>query len=152
MRNQWNQTPEDVRVKTESFGSRNVKTITFIVVVAVFLCIFIPIGVIGIGDFTDLFDPAKKLPEMTLEDVVALSERTDTLFLDDVSCFRGEEGEWNIGMVYTIGIGEDYILRAVASHVDSRLESCFLYNLNTGDKVDVLEDDVRAFLTEQEQK
>lgn len=152
MRNQWNQKPSEVVGKTESFGSRNVKTITFFVVIAVFLCAFIPIGVIGIRQFSDFFDPANKLPEMTLEDVVALSEREEILFLEDVSCFRGEQGEWRIGIFYTVEIGTDYTLSAVASHVDQRLESCVLTNLNTGETVDVLTEDVRAFLQAQEQK
>ena len=152
MRNQWNRTPKEVVGKTESFGFRNVKTITFLVVIALFLCVFIPVGVIGIQDFIDFFDPANKLPEMTLEDVAVLSEKDAVLFLEDVSRFRGKTGEWTIGLLYTVEIGEDYILRAVASHVDQRLESCVLTNLKTGDEVDVLKDDVRAFLREQEQK
>ena len=145
--------PKDKRAdtvgKTENFFSRNVKTITFCLTLAAFLAVFIPIGVIGIGKLDELFDPARHLPEMTLEDVVALSEREETLYLDDLTCYRGEKGEWTIGTVYTVYIGEEYLLRGVASHVDSRLESCVLYNQQTQEEVDVLEDDVRAFLAGQ---
>lgn len=140
----------DTAGKTENFFSRNVKLITFCVTIAVFLAVFIPIGVIGIEKMGDLLDPARKLPEMTLEDVVALSERTDTLFLEDISCYRGEKGDWTIGIVYTVYIGEEYILRGTASHVDLRLESCILYNVITEKGVDVLKDDVRAFLNDQQ--
>ena len=140
---------EDTAGKTENFFSRNVKTITFLLTLAVFLAVFIPIGVIGIDKIGELFDPARNLPEMTLEDVVALSEREGTLYLEDLTCYRGQRGEWTIGIVYTVYIGEEYLLRAVASHVDLRLESCILYNQQTNEEVDVLEDDVRAFLSGQ---
>ena len=63
--------PKDERAdtvgKTENFFSRNVKTITFCLTLAAFLAVFIPIGVIGIDKLDELFDPARNLPEMTLE-------------------------------------------------------------------------------------
>ena len=45
---------DDTKGETETFVTRNVKLITFIICMAVFLAFFIPIAVIGFNDFIEI--------------------------------------------------------------------------------------------------
>ena len=47
---------EDTKGETETFATRNVRLITFLVCIGVFLAVFIPIGVVGISQYRDWFE------------------------------------------------------------------------------------------------
>ena len=63
----------DTRGKTENFFSRNVRLITFLICVSVFLAFFVPIVAYEVVDY--LADARDNRPEMTMSDVLRLSEQ-----------------------------------------------------------------------------
>lgn len=131
--------------KTENFGSRNVKLITFLVCLGVLLALFIPVGVIGIDAVIDFLERDER-PEMTVADVVALSEQEGALYLSDLTRFQGTLDEQTWELHYIIDIAPCYHLRAVADKDSQKLLYFTMLNLDTGASVNVLTDDVRAFV------
>ena len=133
--------------KTENFATRNVRLITFLICMGVFLAMFIPVGVMGIQNFLDSLEPDTGLPAMTLEDVIRLSESRSEVTFAQITCFDGERSEWpRQGEVhYTVEIG-DYVLVAVADRWHEKLQFLELSKKGSDAQVDVLNEDVREFL------
>ena len=97
---------------TETFWTRNVRLVTFLVCVAVFLsaCVFVGTRVY------DYFQPPKEeLPAMREADLLALCSRTPSLRLRDFEAYEHESGgEWTIdgrtGKTLFLNVGERYSL------------------------------------------
>ena len=133
--------------KTENFATRNVRLITFLVCIGVFLAMFIPVGVMGIQNFLDSLEPDTGLPAMTLDDVIRLSDQDGMVTFSQITCFDGERSEWpSRGEIhYTVEIG-DYILVAVADQWYEKLQFLEFSKKDSDAHVDVLTEDVREFL------
>jgi hypothetical protein len=134
----------DTKGKTENFFSRNVKLITFLCCIAVFLLIFGPIAVLEARDYlTRDYDTR---PQMTLNDAIMLSDQNGNIRATQVEKFAGEKKVNPDGFYYYIDIEPHYQLLAVADKNTGMLIYCQIANLDTGETVDVLKEDVRAFL------
>lgn len=106
---------KDTAGKTESFFTRNVKLITFLICIAVFLGIFGPLSVFHIYQYYVEMQEDGAYVDMTEDDLRALAKRADALTEKDFERFTREESDgWEIGnktgkMLY-IHVGERYLL------------------------------------------
>ena len=132
--------------KTENFATRNVKLITFIICMAVFLAFFIPIAVIGFNDFIEMTKPKSDLPTMTQEDVIKLSEQNGEVFFSQITCYAGESGDFGFETHYTAPVEGGYYVVAVADKGNNnKLLYLYIHKEGTTTKADVLRDDIRYF-------
>ena len=135
----------DTAGKTENFGTRNVKLITFLIVTGVFLVLFLPMAIFGIDMAIDWAERDDR-PQMTLEDVVRLSEEERELYLSDLEKYQGDLIEYDYETHYSVEIAPSYYLRAVAEKNTGKLLYFEMINTDTKNKVDILTEDVRAYL------
>ncbi len=137
--------------KTENFFTRNTRTITFLITLSVFLVIFIPIATLEAKNY--FFEDYDARPKMTVNDVVQLSEQRNALTEKHFKKYAGISGENEHGEVtYKILIEPYYYLSAVVEKQSGKILYCTLSNLDSGNQVDVLTGDVRAFLMENEKE
>ena len=142
----------DTAGKTETFFTRNVKLITFLICVVV---IFSPFVLTYIQDTIE-DKRLEKRPEMTVDNLVAIAERGDDLRQRDLSSFVGYRTEVEMqGMkyaMYRIPIThEDDLVLSIS--FDASLDYVFhlkLVNQDTKEELDLLSDEVKdleEFLT-----
>ena len=142
----------DTAGKTETFFTRNVKLITFLICVVV---IFSPFVLTYIQDTIE-DKRLEKRPEMTVDNLVAIAERGDDLRQRDLSNFVGYRTEVEMqGMKYVmyripITHKDDLVL---SISFDASLDYVFhlkLINQDTKEELDLLSDEVKdleEFLT-----
>lgn len=142
----------DTAGKTETFFTRNVKLITFLICVVV---IFSPFVLTYIQD--NIEDKRlEKRPEMTVDNLVAIAERGDDLRQRDLSSFVGYRTEVEMqGMKYAMYripiVHEDDLVLSIS--FDASLDYVFhlkLINQDTKEELDLLSDEVKdleEFLT-----
>ena len=147
----WKYTPKDKTVDLsqdipeetpESFASRNVKVITFLVCVAVLLLVFGPIGILHwheMGKTDKLGD--KPMTEAAL---VSLSRKGASLSMKDLTAYQGEMTENDARRVYTIEF-DGYLLLSIESKDTGKLDFCTLTHIATQDSVEVMTGNVMNF-------
>lgn len=152
---------KDTAGKTENFFTRNVKLITFLICVGVFLAFFGPITVFTIINYIE--ERADNRPVMTEEELIALSELDRDLYFSDIEKFKGtkdvksykypveveggtEMREEEVEIYYYLDIGEDYTALAISEIDTGKIIYFQLSNKKTLWKADVLKDDIRSFL------
>lgn len=151
---------KDTVGKTENFLTRNVKLITFLICVGIFLTFFGPLTIFTVIKYIEeMMDT--RIP-MTEEDLIELSELDRDLYFSDIEGFKGikdiktnkyvvdvEDGteirEEEVEIYYYIDIGEDYSAIAVAEIDTGKIIYFQLSNKTNQWKADVLKDDIRAF-------
>ena len=142
----------DTAGKTETFFTRNVKLITFLICVVV---IFSPFVLTYIQDTIE-DKRLEKRPEMTVDNLVAIAERGDDLRQRDLSNFVGYRTEVEMqGMKYAMYripiVHEDDLVLSIS--FDASLDYVFhlkLINQDTKEELDLLSDEVKdleEFLT-----
>ena len=111
------------------------------------MALFIPVGVIGFQDFLDSLEPDTGLPTMTLEDVVRLSDNGKNTTFAQITAYDGERSDWtSLGEIHYVVDFEEYTLTAIADKWHEELQFLELTRKGTGEKVDVINGDVREFL------
>ena len=125
--------------KPEGFASKNAKTITFLVMVALFLVFLGPLSVFTIRDRIQEAREANK-PEMTADDLLDLSALKMDITMDDVREFKGHESE-NDGTISYIIYADEFIFYAEQEWDSSVLTYT---NLRTRNKDKVKEIDIRT--------
>ena len=121
--------------KTETFFSRNVKLITFLICLGVFLAIFGPISVFHIIDYVEEQNRGDVMP---IADILALAEEHDTLRL---SRFEGYEKEISKGKTttyYFVSAANGYKVMAGAADEDSVVSYFTVTRSDTNESLDVL--------------
>lgn len=140
-----NDTP-DTKGETETFLTRNVRLITFLICIAVFLGIFGPLSVFHLVRYFDTLADEATLGtvEMTTDDLVALSKRADVLTEKDFERFvREDGGEWKVGhktgrMSY-ISVGDRYQLSCMVETSTRKVVYLTLMDLDSGESFDLLD-------------
>lgn len=147
--------------KTETFFTRHVRLITFLICLAVFLVFFGPISVFTIRSWIEEKNDTR-IP-MTEEDLLALSQLDRKLYFSDISRFRGEKDinmqkykvdlangteirEEPVELYYYINIGDRYTALAIA---DFETEEIIYFRVNDRKRhihADLLTDDIYLFL------
>ncbi len=133
----------------ESFASKHVKVITFLVCMAVLFLVFGPIGFLHwheMGKVDKMGD--KPMTELAL---ASLSQRRSALTMSDFTAYKGEMTENDERRVYTIQF-DSYHLLCIESKATGKLDFCKLTHLSCGESMDVLTEDVTPFLTEHRTK
>ena len=129
--------------KTENFFSSHVRLITFLVTVAVFLVFFIPLAIPGIkeywGQYADMRDP------LTLDRLVVLSEQS-AISKKQISEYKSRTDDAEYETYYYFDIEPYYTVIAVVNKESDLVIYCKLLNEETGETVNVLDEDLRAYL------
>lgn len=130
----------DTAGKTENFFTRNVKLVTFLICVAIILAPFV---IVYINDIAEEHREAS-LPDITVDELVLIAERSTDLRQRDLAKFEGYRTEnEEQGMKYAMyRIPVLYEERMVLSvSFDASLDYVFylqLINLETQEKLDLL--------------
>lgn len=127
--------------KTESFFSRNVRLITFLICIAIFLAFFGPVSVFTIGKIIE--KRADRKQAMTVEETLKLAQSPGTVTFDLLRKYDGKYHETETVEVYYIGFG-NYLILATKNKNSGAL-TVLLENLDNGIRIDFLKDDVQAF-------
>ena len=128
----------------EGFASKNAKTITFTVMLVLFLVFFGPISVFTI--YRQLSDSKDYNGEvMTEADLVELGNLGEGLTVAHIQCFSRSESQSEERRNYIIEL-DDYILNVVEDKASGQISVCLLTARKSGDHIDIRFDDVEAFL------
>ena len=135
-----------MRSKTENFFTRHVKLLTFLITVAAFVLIVGPYLVLEANDHWGHEGDSR--PAMTVQDLITLSEQKNSITLRQLTQFACDENnmEQQRVTIVTIDIAPHYTLMAGANNNTGLLEYCEVLSDKTGEKMDVLNGDVRAFM------
>lgn len=156
MRDRNAEAPKAVVGKTETFFTRNVRLITFLICIAVFFAVFGPFSIFRIRDY--IREHSDSRPELTADALIALAERPDGLFLSELESYRGTKQNHTVSVpdnpsqsivvdVYWQAdlAGGRYRCMAVAEPNGGRVTYLTVVDLRTGDRANVKEDSLRAF-------
>lgn len=128
--------------KTENFFTRNVRLITFLICIGVFLAIFGPLSVFHIYQYVT--EQSDTRAEMTVDDLRALAVSPKTVRPEDLDKFLGEVGSNTVGdlrcEVYQIDVGERYFLIASFESANQKPFYMTLTDVETHEELDLLED------------
>ncbi len=139
----------DTAGKTENFFSRNVRLITFLVCIGVFLAFFVPIVAYETIDYLKAARDTR--PEMTLNDVLRLSEQNGKISEKQIQKFKTTHVDVQAATIYYyFDISPHYHVLAIADKNTKMLIYCQLDNFETGETADMLVDDIYAFLNKEE--
>ncbi len=137
--------------KTETFWTRNVKLITFIVTVSLLLALFIPIAILEAKDYFSQKNDDR--PKMTESDLCELLDRRDTLRLKDFTAYVGREMEGAQGdyRYYYIQLSDHCLVTVVASRATGEVERCLLRDDSMEESIDMMSElvDARAYFAGQ---
>jgi hypothetical protein len=130
--------------KPEGFASKNAKTITFVVMLVLFLVFFGPISVFTIyRSLTDIRE--YKGDVMTEDDLIALGNLGVDFRASYLADYERSESESDGRRTYIIKM-EKYILSVVEEEETGEVVVCLLTERDSGDSVDIRSADVEAFL------
>ncbi len=137
--------------KTETFFTRHVKLVAFLLTLTLFLAVFTPLAILEAKDYFS--KKGDDRPEMTTTDLILLMDRKSTLMLEDFTAYIGREMEAGEGdyRYYYIEISGGYLLTVAANRASGRVEMCLLRADGAEDTTDLMSDlvDVRAYFAGQ---
>ncbi len=146
---QTEETPElTINIKEETpegFASKNAKTITFVVMLVLFLMFLGPISVFTIyRQMTDVREYDGEV--MTESDLIELGKLGDGLSTAHIRRYARSESESKGRRTYIVDL-DDYILRILEDTASKQLSVCLLTDRETGDNIDIRFENVEAFLS-----
>ena len=144
--------------KTENFVTRNVKLITFLICLGVFLAFFGPLTIFKIIDYIE--ERKDKRPIMSEAELIELSELDRDLYYSDIKGYKGTEDIRSVAVsvdgggtrmkeveiYYYLDIGDTYTALAIAEVDTEKIIYFQILSKKTQWKADVLKDDIRSFL------
>ena len=135
--------------KTENFFSTHVRLITFLITLSVFLFGFLLLEIPNIkerwGQYADMRDP------MTVQRLVVLSEQESGISERQIKEYKSRVDDDEYETYYYFDIEPHYQVIAVVDKNTRLVIYCNLLNESNGDRVDVLTEDLRAYLEAQQQ-
>lgn len=134
----------DTQGKTETFLTRNVRLITFLICIAVFLGVFGPLSVFHIARYFSELEEDASYVDMTAEDLRALVKRADTLTEADFTRYAHEDGgEWKVadktGRMYYIPLGEGMQVSCMVELQTGRVVYLSLFDSARNESFDLLD-------------
>ncbi len=151
--------PADTAGKTETFFTRHVRLITFLICIAVFLVTFVPLALWGPVNIFDLMRSCTEQEtrvEMTVEDLESVAAKNKYLSIRDLDRFVSETSSGEQSglkyVVYQIDVGDRYLLTASFNEASGMVYYLTLTDLETDAYLDLLEDyrDLDEFLASGE--
>ena len=136
-----------VEEKPEGFASKNVKSITFIIMVALFLVFLGPMSVFTIRDRIEERRDAKK-PTITQDDVLDLSFYKSDLTIEQVMEFKGHESRDETKTSYII-FTDEFIFYVEQENDSPVVTDTYLRSRNKdkNTEIDIRTDNVINFFT-----
>ena len=135
--------------KTENFFSTHVRLITFLITLSVFLFGFLLLEIPNIkerwGQYADMRDP------MTIQRLVVLSEQESGISERQIKEYKSRVDDDEYETYYYFDIEPHYQVIAVVDKNTRLVIYCNLLNESNGDRVDILTEDLRAYLEAQQQ-
>ena len=133
--------------KTENFGTRNIRLITFLVVLGIFLAVAGPISIFQIKRWIEKQETSGK--DMTAEELIRLTESGEPLTYAVFREYSGRYSKNKSQQSFVIDF-DHYTIRIVADPETDALISCRLYDLNIKDSgIDLLQENPRAYLSQR---
>lgn len=137
----------DTAGKTETFFTRHVRLITFLICMAVFFCTFVPLALWGPVNVFDLLQSCNEnegREAMTVEDLHSVARKNKSLMITDLDRFiadtsKGEQAGLQY-VIYQIDVGDRYLLTASFNEASGRVYFLTLTDLKTDAYLDLLED------------
>jgi hypothetical protein len=138
----------DTKGQTETFFTRHVHLLTFLITIGMFLLVLGPIFVLEAKHYFGQEQDGR--PQMKLYEVITLSEQDGDLFKKQLTKYMCEESvqEGKNTTLIRIDIEPHYRLFATTDDLTGVVVYCKLLNEDTGDEINVLEDDVRAYFNQ----
>lgn len=131
--------------RTETFFSRNVKLITFLVTVGLFLALFGPILVLEAKQY--FWQDEDTRPKMTMYDMIVLSEQKPLLAdsLTKFACLESDADGKNTRVIRIEIDGGRFMAVATADAMTGVVVECLIQDMegDSDDRYDALEDDLR---------
>ena len=131
--------------KTENFFTTHVRLITFLVTVAVFLVFFIPLAFPTLREYWGQHVDTRD--QMTIQRLIVLSEQNGAISERQISEYKSKTNDDDYETWYYFDIDPCYEVIAVVDKNTKLVIYCNLLNEETGEQIDVLKDDLRAYIT-----
>ena len=128
--------------KPEGFASKNAKTITFTVMLVLFLAFLGPVSVFTVYRQISKAEENQGV-EITEADVIELKRLGSSLTMDHLRYYRGVEGDGQHAITYLIRT-DDFIIHAAQAKATGAIQ-VLLTDVETGDQIDVMTADVEGF-------
>ena len=147
-------TAEEIEIdtvgKTETFWTRNVKLLTFLICIFAFLALFGPISVFRIADYIEEQNAGE---EMTVEELLALAELHETLTMRAFEDYEKQVSEAESFLFYYITVDLRYSVMIGAQNEKATLNYFTVTDIQTDKKIDVMvsgytQDALKAFLSD----
>lgn len=138
--------PIDTAGKTETFFTRHVRLITFLICIAVFGVTLLPVLLWGPNDPIELLSSCgekRGTDTMTVEDLRAVAKKSKDLRMSDLDRFLGDKSEGEQQSmrytIYHIDVGEHYLLTASFNSATGGVYYLVLTDVRTDAVLDLLE-------------
>ncbi|MBR3895066.1 MAG: hypothetical protein IKJ35_07960 [Clostridia bacterium] len=135
-------TDVDTKGKTETFFTRHVRLITFLITLGVLLAAFLPIAYMEAREYYGQHKDSR--PKMQIYDLVTLSEQPE-IWRKQLIKFAGTESKQKGFSLIEMEIDPHYTVYASADAQTGEIVYCSLLNHKTNEKIDVLTADLRAY-------
>lgn len=134
----------DTKGKTETFFTRHVRLITFLITLSVLLAVFLPIAYMEAKDYYGQHKDSR--PKMEVYDLVILSEQPaiHRKQLTKFACVESEKRDQSFCLIQ-IEIEPHYTVFASADLLSGEVIYCTMLNNETNETVDVLTADLRVY-------
>ena len=134
----------DTKGKTETFFTRHVRLITFLITLSVLLAVFLPIAYMEAKEYYGQHKDSR--PKMEVYDLVILSEQPaiHRKQLTKFACVESEKRDQNFCLIQ-IEIEPHYTVFASADLLTGEVVYCTILNHETNETIDVLTADLRAY-------
>lgn len=134
--------------KTETFGTRNIRLITFLVVMGIFLAVAGPVSIFQIKRWIDHRETSGK--EMTAEELLHLTESGKPLTFAEFREYSGRYSKSKSQQSFVIDF-DHYTIRIVADPETDAMILCKLYDLKIENDsgIDLLRESPRAYLSQE---
>lgn len=140
---------EDTKGETETFVTRNVKLITFLVCLAIFLVFFGPWSVMRVMDWIEQMETQEQFEEtaMTYEEMVAILKKGKQLQWADFDGYYYEV-RWTTGMVINEYITKDgdFSIKVTALSEHAPLDSVLIVRDIDKESLELMESEVEEVL------
>ena len=127
---------EEEPTRHEGFAGRNVKVITFAVCMVLFFAFFGPLSFFRIRDCAEKRE-AKKLPELTVENIIDFCNDKTLLTMNRLRNYRGVYKPADKGNTYTAEFSH-YMLLAFEDPATGKMTFCEVTDLQTEARLDLL--------------
>lgn len=140
----------DTAGKTENFFTRNVKTITFLVCIIVFLAVFGPMSIFRIMDIIEENTVNGEI--MQTEDILHYADQRNALTFAQFTAYDGEEHRMDFGNYYRIFVDDKFLVTVGSETNTDQVLYFTVTHLSTSESIDVMGthfkiDDLMTFLS-----